>query len=39
MLGAYEASGVRATGRIARVDERGAYATLDDGTNVPAVRA
>jgi homoserine kinase len=38
MLSAYEASGIRATGRIARVDERGAYATLEDGTNVRGVR-
>jgi homoserine kinase len=38
MLSAYEASGIRATGRIARVDERGAYATLEDGTSVRGVR-
>jgi homoserine kinase len=38
MLDAYEASGISATGRIARVDERGAYATLEDGTSVLAVR-
>ena len=38
MLAAYAASGVRATGRIARVDNHGARITLSDGVEMPAVR-
>ncbi|MGH7620425.1 MAG: homoserine kinase [Gemmatimonadaceae bacterium] len=39
MLDAYSSEGVRATGRVACVDERGARVTLDDGTELPAVPA
>jgi homoserine kinase len=38
MLSAYRASGIEATGRIARVDDRGARVTRDDGAEMPAVR-
>ena len=38
MLAAYSASGVAATGRIARVDARGARVTVDDGPEMPGVR-
>ncbi len=39
MLAAYAASGVRATGRIARVDDRGARVTRDEGVEMAAVRS
>jgi homoserine kinase len=39
MLAAYGDSGVRATGRVARVDDRGARLTKDEGVEMPAVRA
>lgn len=39
MLDAYAASGIQATGRIARVDDRGARIMTDAGMEMPAVRA
>lgn len=39
MLAAYASAGVRATGRIARVDDRGARVTRDEGVEMPAVRS
>jgi homoserine kinase len=39
MVDAYAASDISATGRIARVDERGARITTDDGDEMSAVRS
>jgi homoserine kinase len=38
MLNAYKECDVRATGRVARVDPRGARVTLEDGTELPGAR-